>query len=202
MKQKLISAIFLGFFLLACTSTPPVAYNSLKAEGQWEAKAQLKELQTGKSNTIGLDVMSVKDEALRMEISGTMGVHLASFLMRDSEVRYAVHTQKRFFSGPVSEKSMRPLLKNDIDPRWFYSIFFDEPLPGWNCSGTPIEKCERSDGTKVTWSERDGEKKRIIVSNQQFELQVLVKSFATKVQSPDKAFHLDAPDSYKRYKLQ
>lgn len=179
-----------------------MAYNSSKDEGQWEAKAQIKDLQSGKSNTIGLDVMSVKNQALRMEVSGTLGVHVASFLMRNSEVSYSVHTQKRYFSGPVSERSLRPLLKADIDPRWFYSIFFDEPLRGWSCAGNPVEKCQRPDGTMVSWSERNGEKKRITISNQQFELQVLVKNFMTKVQAPERAFSLDAPDGYKRYKLQ
>ncbi|MGZ5280541.1 MAG: hypothetical protein ACXWC9_11385, partial [Pseudobdellovibrionaceae bacterium] len=66
----------------------------------------------------------------------------------------------------------------------------------------PLEKCQRSDGMQIRWTERNGENKRITIANQQFELQVLVKSFMTKVQSPDKAFSLDAPDSYKRYKLQ
>jgi hypothetical protein len=187
--------------LSACTTTP-VTYNSSKDEGQWEAKAQIKDLQSGKSNTLSLDVMSVNNQALRMEVSGTMGIHVASFLMKHSDVAYAIHPQKKYFSGPVSEHALRPLLRADIDPRWFYSIFFDEPLRGWNCTGNPIEKCQRSDGTLVVWSERNGEKKRITISNPQFELQVLVKNFMTKVQSPDKAFSLDAPDSYKRYKLQ
>lgn len=201
MKLKLLFATVLAGMLSAC-ATQPVAYNSSKDEGQWEAKAQIKNLQTGKADTISLDVMSVRDQALRMEVSGTLGVHVASFLMKDSDVSYSIHTQKKFFSGAVSEKSLRPMLKADIDPRWLYSIFFDVPLKGWTCVGDPIEKCQRSDGTKVQWSERSGEKKRITISNPQFELQVLVKSFVTKVQSPDKAFSLEAPESYKRYKLQ
>jgi hypothetical protein len=198
---RLFATVLTAGFFSAC-ATQPVAYNSTKDEGQWEAKAQIKNLQSGKADTISLDVISVKDQALRMEVSGTLGVHVASFLMKESDVSYSVHTQKKYYSGAVSEKSLRPLLRADIDPRWLYSIFFDSPLKGWTCVGEPIEKCQRSDGTKVQWSERNGEKKRITISNQQFELQVLVKSFTTKVQSPDKAFSLDAPESYKRYKLQ
>ncbi len=201
MKIKLTFLMVVIGFLSGC-ATAPVAYNSGKDEGQWEAKAQIKNLQTGKADTISLDVMSVRDQALRMEVSGTLGVHVASFLLKNSNVSYLVHTQKKYFSGPVSERSLRPLLRADIDPRWLYAIFFDEPLKGWTCTGTPLEKCERADGAQVLWSERNGERKRITITNQQFELQVLVKNFTTKVQSPDKAFSLDAPDSYKRYKLQ
>lgn len=200
MKQNIFFATIL-VFLAGCASKP-VSYNATKDEGQWEAKAQVRDLEKGKTNTVSLEVMALKDKALRMEVSGTMGVHVASFLLKGSEVQYAIHTQKRYFSGPASEKALRPLLNASVDPRWLYSIFFDEQLEGWKCSGQPIEICERSDGTKITWTDRKEEKKRIIIANPQFELQVLVKDFTTKVQSPDKAFGFEAPEGYRRYKLQ
>lgn len=200
MKHFLISAIIL--VIMAACASKPVAYNQGKNEGQWEAKAQIRNLEKGGSNTLSLEVMAIRDQALRMEISGAMGVRVASLLLKGTHLSYAVHTQKRFFSGPVSERSLRPLLKAEIDPRWLYGIFFDAPLEGWDCRGEPVEKCERADGTQVLWTERDGEKKRIVISNPKFQLQILVKDFTTKVQSPDRAFHLEAPENYKRYKLQ
>jgi hypothetical protein len=196
---------FLFVTILVCLAgcaSKPVVYNLAKDEGQWEAKAQVRDLANGKTNTVNLEVMAFRDKALRMEVSGPMGVHVASFLLKGSEVRYAIHTQKRYFSGAVTERSMRPLLNASIDPRWLYSVFFDEELQGWQCKGQPIEICERTDGTKITWTDRQEEKKRIIITNPQFELQVLVKNFTTKVQAPEKAFGLEAPEDYKRYKLQ
>lgn len=186
---------------IGCASKP-VVYNPAKAEGQWEAKAQVRDLVNGKTNTVSLDVMARRDEALRMEVSGTMGIHVASFLLSGSQVRYVIHTQKRFFSGTVSEKALRPLLKVNIDPRWLYGIFFDEDLPAWKCQGRPVQVCEKSDGTKITWTDRSEERKRITISNPQFEVQILVKDFQTKVQDPDKAFRLEVPEGYRRYKLQ
>lgn len=200
MKKTFFATIIL--LVLAGCASKPVAYNQDKAEGQWEAKAQIKDMEKGSTNNLSLDVMALKDQALRMEISGTMGVHVASLLLRDSDIKYAVHTQKRFFSGPVSERSLKPLLKAEVDPRWLYGVFFDEPIEGWNCNGQPVEKCENTDGTQIVWSDRNGEKKRITISNHKFQLQVLVKNFTTKVQSPDKTFQLESPESYKRYKLQ
>lgn len=201
MRIKIILAAS-AFLAIGCATQQPIPFNQLKEQGQWEAKAQVRDLQKGTANAISLEVMSLRDRALRMEVTGTMGVHIASFLLKGPEVSYAVHTQKRYFSGPATERSLRPLLKADIDPRWFYSIFFDEPLKGWDCSGEPVEKCQRADGTQVLWSDRNGERKRVTITNPQFELQILVKNFTTKVQSPDRAFNLETPDSYRRYKLQ
>ncbi len=200
--QILSNAVFL--LLIGC-ATQPVAFNSEKAQGQWDAKAQVHDLDKNKTDTVSLEVIAQKDHALRMEVSGPMGVHVASLLMKDSEISYAIHTQKRFISGPVSQKSLKPLLNVNLDPRWLYSIFFDSAVEGWNCKNNEaglIEKCELADGSKIVWSDRVGEKKRITISNTQFEVQVLVKGFTTKVQSPEKAFSLVSPDGYKKYKLQ
>lgn len=191
-----------AFVFIGCATRQTTEFHQGKSEGQWEAKAQVRNLENGASNAISLEVMSLRDQALRMEVTGTMGVHVASFLMKGPDVSYAVHTQKRYFSGPATERALRPILKADVDPRWLYSIFFDLPLRGWECAGSPVEKCQRSDGTQITWTDREGERKRVTISSPQYELQILVKNFQTKVQSPDRAFNLETPDSYRRYKLQ
>lgn len=193
--------VFLGLIFLQACSTAPVAYNQSKREGQWEAKAQLKDLKNSSANTLSLEVMAVKDRALRIEVSGTMGVQVASILMRENKINYLIHTQKKAYFGEVTESALQPVLKMNINPRWLYAMFFDEPLEGWQCTGNPVEKCSRADGMSMIWNEREGEKKRMILSSEQFQLQILVKNYLTKVQDPDKAFKLTVPDSYKKYKL-
>ncbi len=196
--------ILFSGFLFGCATTPKT-FNAGKDQGQWEAKAQVKDLEKNKTETVSLEVIAQKDHALRMEVNGTMGIHVASLLLKNSEISYAIHTQKRFISGQVSTKSLRPLLNVNLDPRWLYNVFFDTAPEGWTCKSSEaglIENCNRPDGSKILWSDRSGEKKRILISTAQFEVQVLVKDFTTKVQSPDKAFSLEAPEGYKRYKLQ
>lgn len=200
--MKKLSIFFILILLAACASKPPVPYEAEKNEGQWEAKAQLRDFEKGTTNNLSLEVMAYRDQALRMEVTGPLGVHVASVLLKGSDIKYAAHTQKRFFSGPVSESSLRPILRADLDPRWLYGVFFDEPLNGWKCEGDPIEKCEKANLATILWSERNGEKKRITIKNPKFELQILVKDFTTKVQSPERIFSLESPENYKRYKLQ
>ena len=189
-------------------ATVPTTYDEAKMQGQWDAKAQVRDLEKNKTNNVSLEVMAEKDRFLRMEVSGTLGVSVASFLMKDAEVSYAIHTQKRFISGPASEKALSPLLNVSVDPRWLYNVFFDLPISekNWTCQSSVenvVESCSRlQDGMKIVWSERQGERKRVTISGAKFELQILVKGFRPKVQSPEKAFSLNAPDGYKRYKLQ
>ena len=205
--RKNIVLLALSIGVISC-ATKPVAFNAEKREGQWEAKAQIKNLSNGKTNTVSLDVASQKDEALRMEVTGAMGVSVASFLLKGSDVAYEIHTQKRHVSGPASDRALQPLLQVSVDPRWLYSVFFDEPLTAkdWTCEKGPdqlVASCERAgEPMKIQWLERQGERKRVIISNAKFELQVLVKNFETKVQSPEKAFTLESHPNYKRYKLQ
>jgi hypothetical protein len=207
LMRKYILLWFFSAVGISC-ATKPVDFNSEKREGQWEAKAQIKNLENGKTNTVSLDVVSQKDEALRMEVTGTMGVSVASFLLKGSDVAYEIHAQKRHISGPASEKALQPLLNISVDPRWLYSVFFDEPVTAkdWTCEMGPdqlVGSCERSvEPVKIQWLDRQGERKRVIISNAKFELQVLVKNFETKVQSPERAFRLESNRNYKRYKLQ
>lgn len=205
---KIIFLALLSLEILNGCASKPVAYNPEKDQGQWDAKAQIKDLTQQKSNSFSLQVMAEKNRVLRMEITGTMGISVASLLLKGDEISYAIHRQKKFISGIASEKALAPLLNVNLDPRWLYAIFFDEAIPekNWSCqkgADLKIEKCIRAqDGFTIQWSERNGENKRVTLSNAKFELQVLVKNFMTKVQSPERAYSLSPPEGYKRYKLQ
>ena len=107
-KSNVFLLIFSGF-LFGC-ATAPTTFNAGKEQGQWEAKAQVKDLEKNKTETVSLEVIAQKDHALRMEVNGTMGIHVASLLMKNSDISYAIHTQKRFIYfrsgfGKISETS-------------------------------------------------------------------------------------------------
>ena len=194
-------------FLFTSCATAPVVYNQEKVEGTWQARIQIKDLKTNKSDVLSLEFLSEKEKAMRLEATGALGARVASLLVKGENISYAVHTQRKYYSGNVSEKSLLPLFKVSLDPRWLYNVFFDEALPGsgWTCMNDTnklVEKCEQlSTGYMIFWSERKDENKRVLIKGADFEINVLVKSFETKVQNPSKAFSLEAPATYKRYKL-
>lgn len=193
--------------LLTSCASKPVARDVSKSQGTWSAKAQIKNLKQNKSQVVNMDVIAIKDSAMRVEITATLGIPVASILLRDKQISYAVHTQKKFYSGDISEKALQPVMQIALNPNWLYVIFFDQEIKDrdWICEKNQeglVEKCVNSKtNQQITWSERMGENKRILLKNSDFELNILVKDFTTKVEAQDQVFSLDIPANYKRYKL-
>lgn len=206
--KKLMALLLLALIFVGCASTELRESKDLdRPLGQWEAKAQIKDLKTGKAQQVSLDIISSWPDSLRMEVSGTLGVSIATLVLKDSRVSYSLNQQKKYFAGEASEKSLRPMFAIDVHPAWLMNICFDKPIVGngWKCemdpSGNPV-KCERPEGnTVLSWSDRDGEKKRVTVKGQEYEVQVLFKSHSTKVQWKKGLLELNPPDGFRRYKL-
>ncbi len=197
---KNFSYFFITVFLAGC-ATKNVEYSSTKQEGQWEAKAQIRNFKDNTTKTVNMDVMAIKDRALRMEVSATLGIQVASVLMKNKNITILVHPQKRALIGVADEKSLEAIIKTPINPQWLYGAFFDSALEGWDCEGDPVSICKSPNGEMIKWTDRDGEKKRITIECPQYTMQILVKNYQTKVQSPDKAFNLEIPETYKKFKI-
>lgn len=204
MKHLLLSLVVI--FLSACASKP-IEYDGKKLQGRWEAKAQVKDIKRDQTHNVSLDVIGIKPDKVRMEVSATLGVSLASLVLKEEEIAYAIHPQKRFFSGAVSDQALKPLFNIELNPKYLLNVFFDMPIPekNWSCTrgvDQLVEKCERlSDGLSIEWKERQGELKRVYIKSSDFEVQVLVKDFTTKVEITEKTFTLEAPKGYKNYKF-
>jgi hypothetical protein len=206
-KTSSLFLLSLAFFFAGC-ATAPVSYNPDKVDGKWSGVAQVKDFKRQKVDTISFETWAERPTSLlRMELTGTMGFSVASLLLNGQRIAFAVHPQKKFFSGRVSETSLRQIIHENLNPSILLNVFFDVPVvgPGWNCQNGNdglVSLCERSsDHLKIEWKERRGELKRVVISNDKFELQILVKDFSPKVEKPEKTYTLSRPESYRSYKL-
>lgn len=167
----------------------------------------VRDLKSGRANKGSMDVIAHKPQQLRMEITGPFAIPLASFAMDQNKATCAVHTEKKYFSGAATPESLANVMKVEFNPKYFLNMFFDEPIAekNWSClqgSDKLVSKCERlSDKTSVEWKERSGERKRLVVLGNGFEIQILVKSFTTNVQAlssnGDNLFLIQPPSGYK-----
>jgi hypothetical protein len=198
-------------FILSACATKPVALDLQQKSGQWKTKALIRDIKNSKSNTLSIDFVAIKPDLLRAEVSATLGLSVASLAINKNKVTYAIHTQKKFYQGVISDQSMGPLLQVKMNPRVLFYVLFDQPLPAsaWNCrlsgDGLP-ETCEsKNSDFKILWTERNGETKRVTIQRAEFEIQVYVKSFSpdlpTKVQEDPSFFTITPPNSYKSYQL-
>jgi hypothetical protein len=198
------------FFVAACASKP-VAIDRQKKTGHWETKVLARDLKNAKSNTLAIDFVAIQPDLLRAEVAATLGVSVASLTINKNQITYAIHTQKKFYQGATSDRSLEPLLGVRMNPRVLFYALFDQILPEstWNCQlsadGLPQVCKSKNSDFKILWTERNGESKRVTIQRADFEIQVYVKSFTTelptKVQQDPSFFTITAPDSYKSYQL-
>lgn len=200
--------LFIAYLVvLVSCATKPVAIEGVKTKGHWETKALIKDMKKQKNSSLSIDFISLWPDRLRAEITGPFGVSVASLAIAKDQVQLAVHTQKKFYSGRVSERSLVGLIGFPLDPRILIQILFDMPPAGahWQCQKDAIgwmEFCKNKENEiSIRWSERSGELKRIVISREDYEIQILVKDFNTKVQETSEYFKLNRPESYVSHQL-
>lgn len=205
MMQFVFLFIAAGFWLGCQTST---VYDTQKSQGQWEAKAQIKDFKNNKQHQVSLDFLAQWPHQLRTDVTGPLGISLAALVLKKDQVAYLLPREKKYFYGSLSDESLAPLFQIELNPKYLLNICFDQVLDekGWTCSRDSrglAEQCYRaSDKLTIVWKEREGEKKRVLIHRPDFEVQILFKKFKPLVQVPEQAFALKPPDDFTRFQLQ
>lgn len=191
----------LSVLLASCTTTP--THFSQLQEGQWRAKVLIRDKARNKSHIVYVDVMAVRPEKLRMEVTSPIGIHLASFAMNNGKVEYLLTRRKEFYRGRTSSENLQEVLQMPIDPRLLTKILFDEDLSGqgWQCKRDKkgfLSACE-DDGQdlKLTWSNRERSRRTITFFTPKARVQMLLKGFKAKVEAKGNLFRLQAPKNFK-----
>jgi hypothetical protein len=215
-SSKSVSFIFLILttLILGCASEAPKKISVGEGVGsgsvhiyQWEAKAFIKDKKRNISNTVAFDMVAQDKKALRIEASTLLGINVASLLLKQEKISYAIQPWKRFYSGESSKQSLYPVLKIKMDPQLFYNFLYDETVKNkpWICEtdeNNLVKKCNEPDEKiEITWSDRDGYKKRVSVEAPTFMMQIVFKNHQTLVEPPKGIFNLDPPEDFKKINL-
>lgn len=200
--------------ILGCASEPAKKLNVGEGVGagpvhiyQWEAKAFIKDKKRNISNTVAFDMVAQDKKALRIEASTLLGINVASLLLKQEKISYAIQPWKKFYSGSSSKQSLYPVLKIKMDPQLFYNFLYDETVKNkpWVCESDAqnlVKKCnEPEEQIEITWSDRDGFKKRVSVEAPTFQMQIVFKNHQTLVEPPKGIFNLDPPEDFKKINL-
>ena len=195
------SVLFSGCQFFQKTKTEDVPAPSVI--GQWEAKAMIKSHQTGDASIVSLDVMAQQPQPMRVDVTTSLGISLASIVIKDDQIEYVLPKQKKYYQGPVSEGSLQPILKIKVDPKILAAAFFETSYPQWNCAaeGGALMNCATPDGVQIKWIREPQSPKTVFVTSPDFDVQIQVKSFAAKNEIPASALVLKIPENFKKYKL-
>lgn len=203
--KTLIVLAFCALPIAGCRSGPAVKLNQA-TEGQWRAKALVKDRERSRSFIVNMNFNAVKGGPSRMDVTSTLGTGVASLLVEPREVRYVLFESKRFYFGPPQAEVMRPILAIPFDPRWLHNLLFEEPITdkGWTCendAGGFLQSCQDASGLKVSWSGRHGEHKTVMIDHPRASVQLNISSFRPKVEDRKDLFVLEAPEGYQKLRV-
>lgn len=194
------------FFFLGCASKQLKSIESSDS-ASWETKAQIKDLKRNKEQTVSIDMYSVKNKNLRMEVSATLGYQVASVVMDPEQISYVVYPQKRFYNGRNSDNAFSKVLGISIHPMNLSNIAFESPIrgKGWTCSQNEsglLKSCENKDSkTQVQYVSREEGRKKVRILSPNFEMIWVLEAPDTSFQPKPEIFTLKVPNGYREVKI-
>ncbi len=173
---------------------------STEASRLYETKAQIKA--NGETNTVKIQLAVAPQKAVRMEVTATLGVSVASVLLTPKEIRMVLPQQKTFIVGPFNEKTLYPVFKEPLNPRLLWKIIHEQnpSEKGFVCKLNAIAQpvsCDGTDGLHVEWVYETPVRKRIELKHGQFEMSWIFKDQLALPTYQTETFVLKKPEGYK-----
>lgn len=173
------------------------------------SKAQITDKTKDSSHNVSIDIFVKEETALRMEVTALLGYQVGSLLMTGNQIKYAVHPNKYFIQGPLLPKALKPLFKQEVDPRLLWSVVHDQSLArrGFQCvqKEPSVELCKNN--LAVVEIEQRGEldasgkskdhQKKVTIENSQIKMVWIFKSKEPFEGSQSETFVLNSPKEYK-----
>ena len=128
--------------------------------------------------------------------------------MNPQKVSYALHPQKAFVEGPFAARTMKPLFRQDLDPKLIWAVVFDRDLRGFGFTCPDVvsrtSTCQGSGATQgVTVTvQQMGETpnsglKKITIENANLKFVWLYKAIRKHNKSYNETFVLNKPEEYR-----
>lgn len=194
-----------GLILSGCSSKP--VHEGVLQKAQWETKALIRNLKEQKTQSVSIDVLAIRNERARLEVTALLGFQVASLVMSPKEISYVIYPEKKFYYGKNSESAVARMIGLPLHPMNLTYIAFDEPVrgPGWKCyadAARIIAKCENLQrAITVEWKDRSEGQKKVVITAPQFEMQWLFKAPQTDVQFKSETFTLKQPEGFKAIQI-
>ena len=191
----------LGIILLCGCVTTTQTFNFKTQPLLLETKIQIKDLRKDESQNAKIQIVLLTDQAIRMEVTALFGYPIASILMTPEKIQFALHTSKKYISGPFAARTLYPVFKQNINPKILWNSVHNRS-PGsadLECTNNELGKpvsCTGNDGVKVTWVYEDAVRRKIQIKNQYFEMIWVFKDQSVMAAPQNETFVLNKPEDY------
>lgn len=188
-------------FAIGC-QTKPVANSGSFQKARWESIAQINDLKKNKNQRLSIDILAVKNEKIRMEVSATLGYQVASILLNREGFKAVIYPQKKFYQGAAHERSIWQTLHVPVTPKALFAVMFDEPINGnnWVCeknqNGLPELCVQRQMQIKVEWVRNENGTKVVKISSPNVDISWYFKNPEINFLEKPEMFILNAPQGY------
>ncbi len=193
--------LILGLFLSSCAVTPKKF--SEYTQGEWTGKALVRNKETDKRGIVNLKIKAIDGDKLRLDITSTIGTHIASLLLDGQSLQYFIVAEKKYVASKADKSALKDILMVPIEPQYLYNVLFDKPFleKTWNCTSDEkgfMSTCqEKKSGIKIQWVLREGARRTVNIEHATASVQFNLFGFISDISNPDKAFVLNAPPAFR-----
>jgi len=187
--------------LSGCATTPSKL--SETGKGHFKAKALVRDLSSGKSQVVNLDLKSIDLENFRLDVTSSLGLHVFSLVARSNQIEYLVVSEKKHYKATASPKALAPIFSTPIDPKWLAYLFFNKSIPDkrWSCTLAKDDRARqcRDLGNKLTVSwetSKDASGLIRIEAPGQSVVQISVREYSNELKDAASILALKVPKSF------
>jgi hypothetical protein len=145
-------------FLTGCgtTETKPVIINPNAPQS---FSSDLYVERDGKSYKIKSDIVIVNPRAIRLDMRTTLDLPLASIVLTDQKIDYALYRDKKFYTGRPGPHALDPVFPLAVDVKTLNEILQQKKITGAKCEVDDLGplSCSGQAGSttfNVSWSKR------------------------------------------------
>jgi Domain of unknown function (DUF4292) len=175
-------------FIFACATLPENKNNQVY---QLNTKAKVTDKMTNESYNVDLLIVVDPDRAVRMDVTALLGYRLAEIVLTPKLIQYTQRQDKFFVQGDFKPKTLKPLFKQEIDPKLLWALAHEKTLKDGQYYGAAV-KTE----TLATF-DGDYKSKRVTIDSNTLKMVWLFKSKELVAVSYPETFVLSKPDEYK-----
>jgi len=194
--------LFIGMMALTACQSRQTAPTTHFQKAKWETIAQINDLKRNKNHRVSIDVLAIKNEKMRMEVTATLGYQVASVLINREGFKAAVYPQKKFYQGNLSDRAFSDALNMPVSPRALFAIAFDEPITGqgWSCekdAESMPKKCVQANSQiQVEWTKKNDGTKLVKITSPRIEMSWFFKNPELNFEEKPELFNLNVPNGY------